>query len=317
MRGTPNVSVIIPVFNGERYIRQAIESVLAQTYQDFELLVVDDGSTDGTPEAIQEYEKSLRYVRQTNGGASKARNHGIRLSQGKFIAFQDADDLWAPEKLAVQVEFLEKNPDIGLVHCNCDGIDEEGRTFIRWKNSERKEGYYRLFMQGHAVAVFSALFRRALLDQSGLFDEEFPKAGLEDISFLSRLGDITRFHCIPLTLVKHRVHPYSTCRTFENTSIPLEHRALMLKKLVSRFGDDPQRRKFLEGEFVSYKSDLGKRLLTQGHVADGRKELWNSIVSNVKGPRDPAKLGRSLLRLTRSIFPPSLGIGTKAYKGEV
>src|SRR5436309_7380613 len=144
----PKVSVIIPVFNGERYIRQTIESVLAQTYRDFELLVIDDGSTDGTAEAVKEYEKDLRYVHQGNGGASKARNQGIRFSQGKYIAFLDADDLWEPEKLTIQVEFLERNPKIGLVHCNCDGIDEEGRTFIRWRNFERKEGYYRLFMQG-------------------------------------------------------------------------------------------------------------------------------------------------------------------------
>src|SRR5438093_7588070 len=196
----PYVSVIIPVFNGERYIRQTIESVLAQTYNNFEILVIDDGSTDGTAEAVKEYEKNLRYVRQGNGGASKARNQGIRFSQGKYIAFQDADDLWGREKLAIQVEFLEKNPDIGLVHCNCDGIDEEGRTFVRWKNSEREEGYYRLFMQGQAVAISSAMFRRALLEQSGLFDEEFPKAGLEDISFLSRLAQITQFHCIPQAL---------------------------------------------------------------------------------------------------------------------
>src|SRR5438552_12366709 len=94
MRLMPRVSVIIPVFNGERYIRQTIESVLAQTYQDFELLVIDDGSTDGTAEAVKEYEKNLRYVRQGNGGASKARNQGIRLSQGEYLAFQDADDLW-------------------------------------------------------------------------------------------------------------------------------------------------------------------------------------------------------------------------------
>src|SRR5207249_4053026 len=209
----------------------------------------------------------LRYIRQPNRGASQARNQGIRLSQGKYIAFQDADDLWDREKLAIQVEFLEKNPDIGLVHCNCDGIDEEGRTFVRWKNSEREEGYYRLFMQGQAVAISSAMFRRALLDQSGLFDEDFQKAGLEDISFLSRLAQITRFHCIPQALVKHRVHRYSTCRTFENTTIPLEHRALMLKKMLSRFADDPARRKFLEGEVVAYKSDLGKTLLKQGRVA--------------------------------------------------
>src|SRR5213594_664427 len=87
----PYVSVIIPVFNGERYIRQTIESVLAQTYNNFEILVIDDGSTDGTAGIVKSYENKLRYIRQPNRGASQARNQGIRLSQGKYIAFQDAD----------------------------------------------------------------------------------------------------------------------------------------------------------------------------------------------------------------------------------
>ncbi len=300
----PTVSVIIPVFNGERYIRQTIESVLAQTYRDFELVIVDDGSTDGTTEVVKHYEHNVRYISQANGGASKARNQGICMSRGRYIAFQDADDLWDPNKLAIQAEFLDNNPDIGLVHCDCDGIDEEGKTFIRWKNSGREEGLYRLFTQGHAVGVFSAMFRRALLARSGLFDEDFPKAGLEDSEFMSRLSEITRFHCIPKTLVKHRVHPYSTCRTFANTSIPLEHRALMLDKMMSRFAGEPERRKFLEGEMVSYRSDLGKRLLVQGRVADGRKELWDSVLLNLKGPRDPGKLVRSILRLIRSARNP-------------
>ena len=296
----PCVSVILPVYNGERYIRQSIESILAQTYQDFELLVIDDGSTDGTAGIVKAYENRLRYIRQPNSGASHARNQGIRLSQGKHVAFQDADDLWEPEKLAIQVNFLDRHPDVGLVHCDCEIIDEEGHTIFRSKHSEREEGYWRLFQQGHAVGMYSVMLRRELLDKTGLFDEEFPKAGLEDVDFWARLGKITLFHCLPTVLVKHRFHRYSTCKMSENTLLPLEHRALMLKKMLARFGDDPERRKFLEGEVVSYKSDLGKFLLKQGRVADGRKELWDSILMNLKGPRDFGKLGRSILRLIRS-----------------
>jgi len=304
MSAIATVSVIIPVFNGERYIRQAIRSVLAQTFEDIELLVVDDGSTDGTAEAVRSCRDRIHYTRQPNGGASKARNEGIRRSRGRYIAFLDADDLWRPEKLALQVEYLERHAAVGLVHCDVEGIDEEGRPFIRWQNSDREEGYYWLFMQGHAVLISSAMFRRALLERSGLFDEEFKKAGLEDIDFWSRMGVVTGFSCMATPLVQHRMHRQSTCRRFEGTAIPFKHRRLLVKKMMSRFGDDEVRRRFLQGEMVSYRSDLGKWLVGQGRVAAGRKQLLESIVFNLRGPRNLGKLGRSVLRLARSVFSP-------------
>jgi glycosyltransferase involved in cell wall biosynthesis len=303
MNQLPLVSVVLPVFNGERYLGQTIESVLAQTYTHVEVLVIDDGSQDETPRVARRYGERVRYIRQPHGGASKARNHGLRLSQGTYIAMQDADDLWDKDKLAVQVEFLEGHPGIGLVHCHCDGIDEEGRVFIHWTNSDRREPLYRLFMQGHAVGVFSAMFSRELLQRTGLFDEDFAKAGLEDIDFWNRLSEVTTFHCLPRALVQHRVHQHSSCRTLERTSVPLEHRDLMIRKLLARYANDPVRRRFLEREYVGYKSDLGKLLMKQGLVGQGRRALWEAIVLNLRGPKDAARLGRAFLRLVRTIVP--------------
>ena len=303
MKELPLVSVVLPVFNGERYLRQTIDSILNQTYGHFELLVIDDGSEDGTPNVIRAYGDQVRFLRQPHGGASKARNHGLRLSQGKYIAMQDADDLWNKDKLALQVEFLEKHPDFGLVHCNCEGIDEEGRVFVHWINSNRTEALYRLFMHGHAVGVFSAVFKRDLLDRSGMFDEEFAKAGLEDIDFWNRLSELTSFHCLSKTLVQHRIHRHSSCRKSEGTSVPFDHRFLMINKLLMRYSNDSKRRKFLEGEYVAYKNDLGKQLLKQGLIGQGRRALREAVMLNLHGPKDAAKLCRSLLRLFRSVLP--------------
>src|SRR6267154_1483950 len=121
VESTPSrVSVVIPVYNGERYLADAIQSVLDQTYQKFEVIVVDDGSTDGSARVAKRFGGAIRYVHQSNGGVSKARNTGITLAQGTYLAFLDQDDLWLPDKLAVQVAYLDSHPEVGVVYCQCE-----------------------------------------------------------------------------------------------------------------------------------------------------------------------------------------------------
>jgi len=113
----PNVSVIITTYNRAEYVTKAIESVLSQTYQDWELVIVDDGSVDETPKVVSRYltdDGKVRYLRQTNQGLSAARNRGITETHGKYVAFLDDDDWWVPEKLKTQVAFMEAQPDVGL-----------------------------------------------------------------------------------------------------------------------------------------------------------------------------------------------------------
>lgn len=121
------VSVIIPTYNRSRLVSLAVESVLAQTFSNYELIVVDDGSTDGTGEALSVFGNQLHYVWQENQGESVARNHGIALAQGEYIAFLDSDDLWAPGKLAKQVPVLDENPDVVMVGCASWIIDAQGQ----------------------------------------------------------------------------------------------------------------------------------------------------------------------------------------------
>ena len=108
------VSCVIPVYNGARYLAESIESVLAQEYRPLEVIVVDDGSTDGTGAVLDAFGDRIRSFRQENGGPSVARNRGMEMSRGEFIAFLDADDLWVPDKLRLQLDAMEARPYLDL-----------------------------------------------------------------------------------------------------------------------------------------------------------------------------------------------------------
>src|SRR3989442_1595204 len=121
------VGVVIPVYNGERFLREALDSVFVQTFQDFEVICVDDGSTDGSLEIIRSYGSRVTVISQTNAGGCAARNAGVRRATAPDIAFLDQDDRWYPRKLEQQVRVLDAEPDVVLVLCNSDRMDAEGR----------------------------------------------------------------------------------------------------------------------------------------------------------------------------------------------
>ena len=114
----PEISVIIPTYNYANYVRDAVESVLNQSYKEFEIIVVDDGSTDGTKKVLEPLKNRIRYIYQENRGLPSAYNTGIKASKGEYIAFLDSDDLWLPEKLKLQKKYFDDNPAVGMVICN-------------------------------------------------------------------------------------------------------------------------------------------------------------------------------------------------------
>lgn len=134
------VSVIIPVYKVEKYVAATVESVLAQTYKNFELLIIDDGSPDKSIEICQQFtDHRIRIIRQENRGVAAARNTGIRHAQGEYLAFLDADDLWTPEKLAKHIEHLENSPAVGVSFCRSAFIDESGEPLGIYQITKLKE----------------------------------------------------------------------------------------------------------------------------------------------------------------------------------
>jgi glycosyltransferase involved in cell wall biosynthesis len=200
----PRISVIIPAYNAEGFVRRAVDSVLAQSFQDFELLVVDDGSTDATREVLAAYGNRLRLLPKDNGGPAAARNHGLRHARGKYVAFLDADDYWQPGKLEQQVELLDAQPEIGFCSTATEVADTNGRFLNPWPCCPDAGPFPDiLFMNGTVISgsTSGVLARKHLIDELEGFDETL--RGFEDPDLWIRLAARTGYRCIPepLTVV--------------------------------------------------------------------------------------------------------------------
>ncbi len=177
----PRVSVVIPTYNCARFLGRTIESVLRQTYCDYEVIVVDDGSTDDTQKLMSDYGGLVRYLYQENQGASAARNLAIARSGGEYIAYLDADDLWSPDKLARQVEYLDANPAIGFVHTDVSVIDEQDLILHFRFNQETDRAVpqgrcVRDILRRSHIQTLTVLERRTAFDKAGSFDLRLPVA---------------------------------------------------------------------------------------------------------------------------------------------
>ncbi len=174
----PRVSVVVPTFNRAGALCEAVESALAQSYQDFEIIVVDDGSTDDTPRIVRERfgrDPRVRCLRRPNGGPAAARNDGIRQARGDLVAFLDSDDLWRPDKLRLQVEQLDGRPEAALSFC--DALTEGGRpgagTRFQGKRFRGDTSMRGIVEWSFPMCTPSVVVRRTVLDAVGLFDESF------------------------------------------------------------------------------------------------------------------------------------------------
>ncbi len=209
------VSVVIPVFNQERYLGQAIDSILAQSYRDFELIVVDDGSTDATNDVIRRYEPQIRAFRKPNGGGASALNLGIREARGDWIAWLSSDDLWEPNKLARQMEVVRGLPSVKFVFTDDCIIDSRGKVLERRRFSMPSSRKLRLlklargcFIDGSSVLIHMDIFRKI-----GLFDEGDRFTPDYDLWF--RIAKEFEMAHVPEPLVLYRVHGSQTSTNYE------------------------------------------------------------------------------------------------------
>jgi glycosyltransferase involved in cell wall biosynthesis len=192
------VSVIIPVYNGSRYLRAALESVFAQTYRPLEVIVVDDGSADESGVIAQSFPE-VRYIYQTNQGVAAARNNGIDAARGEFFAFLDQDDLWTPDKLKQQVAHLQSHPDVGYTLTQQKFFLDPGAALPAWFRKE-------LFDSVHTGWVLGTLLvRRTALEKIGKFATGYSAANDSDWFFRAKAAGIP-MAVIPELLLLKRIH---------------------------------------------------------------------------------------------------------------
>lgn len=212
---TPLVSVIIPAFNTARYIAEAIESVLAQTYSRHEIIVSDDGSTDKTREVLEPFKEKVRYLYQENRGVSAARNLGVRFAKGDLIAFLDADDVWLPRRLEKQMGFLEKHPDVSMVFADCELFSRSGtvagsflgekKCFGNFIGGERviPDAFERLLDENY-IPTSTVILKRGSFQGVGGFDESL--RSVEDRDLWLRIAVKHPVGCVPDVLSRKRLH---------------------------------------------------------------------------------------------------------------
>lgn len=203
----PKVSVIIPTYNRAVLLRSAINSVLSQSYEDYEIIVVDDGSTDDTEKIVNELSTDkLRYVYQENKGRSAARNYGIKLARGEYVAFLDSDDTFTPSKLEFQVQILDYNPCYGLVYSYAKIIDENG-DYLNAQYEGNLSGWIYpdlLFIRNNVITTPTVMVRARILAELGGFDESMDIC--EDLDLWCRIAREYQVKqiCQPLAIIRIR-----------------------------------------------------------------------------------------------------------------
>lgn len=320
------VSVVIPCLNGERYVAEAVESVLGQTYRDLELIVVDDGSTDSTRRICESFldDGRVRLVQhEENRGIAAARNAGVAASRGEYVAFLDQDDLWLPEKLGAQVVALDGEHDsVALVFSDVLMLDEKGAYLGRAQrghlprglNEMSRRGAFRAFFLHNFIPLISVLVRRSCLDEVGGFDETI-RGGTDDYELCLRLLSRFAVRYMEPPLAIHRVHPENYSRDAErllrDAPRTTERASLEHPELAGLVG---RRRAMQHVRLARYHRDAGAfgRARRELVVAIGEDRRWFfpylMYAMTLTGPLSNGVLGlrRRLRRwLARSERPAS------------
>lgn len=305
----PLVSIIIPVRNGMPYIHEAIESITSQSFEDFEILVVNDGSNDGDYDALHKIDGRILVHHLTGRGVSSARNFGMACAKGDLIAFLDADDVWFPGKLQAQVRYFQEHGEAGVVF---GGFlrweaDQEGKfalpTSLMSDCSHLKEAehvrsgwIYTRLLQGLLVGMNTAMVRRHVLQSIGQFNVSMRQG--EDSDFWLKASQITEMHALDGCVALYRIHPASAMHRVAHENALLE----VLNSSVSRWG--------LAGPHGDQLSpEAFDQRIAQIHFDHGYTHFWNGDLQIARKSFASALLKRhrtfkSMLYLFYSCFKP-------------
>ena len=278
---SPAVSVVLPTYNYARFLPGALDSVLAQTFTDFEVLVIDDGSTDGTAEVVRPYlaDPRVHYRRVANGGPSRARNLGIGLARAPLIAFLDADDQWLPTKLDKQLALFRRDPSLGVVYTRRRLVDEEGYE-LEWREPALHRGnVLEALFTANFVCLTSCLVSRRVFATVGLFDEALRQS--EDYDLWLRVAERFRFDYVDEPLVHYRVGHASISRHMDERFRTV---MVILGRFLERRRLAPLPRARVRAKLTSLYAEFGLKLRDRSRLrALGwyARSLW---VNPVYGP---------------------------------
>ena len=309
MTATPLVSVVIPAYNCGAYLAMAVQSALDQDYPLKEIIVVDDGSTDDTPDVLAQFGERIVVVNQPNSGVAAARNLGMQTARGELIALLDADDLWLPGKLHKQVAYLNAHPELGAVYCawrewppdaqgkftvphiSCDDIERIGIE-------ESDSGWlYNKLLLDSIIHTTTLLMRREIMEQAGKFDHALRRG--QDYDYWFRMSRLAPIHKLSAVLSLYRIHPESITHKPHRVNYP----CMVLQKALDLWGrrgpegmETPQA--VVDGVLSRRWFDFGYMHLRQGDP----KLAYEAFVRSIRFRPTRAKAwinaARSLVKMT-------------------
>ncbi|MCL4553149.1 MAG: glycosyltransferase [Candidatus Marsarchaeota archaeon] len=287
----PRVSVIVPAYNCQGFIAETVESIFGQTYSDYEIIVVNDGSSDRTEDILKGYGDRIRYVYQDNGGVSAARNRGLAMAKGELIAFLDHDDLWLPEKLERQVHALESRPEVSLVYSDCYIVDEGGS--ITGKYSDHVKPFrgtvFRELFICNFIPFLTVLARKTALDSVGDFKVGWGIA--EDYDILLRMARAYPVEYLSLSLAKYRKHSGNFSRNVDRF---LEENLMLVENFLR---DCPELRSTRGRKLGALRYDAAYQYLALGELSKARGQFLKAVKANPASPKALSYCALSLLGL--------------------
>ncbi|HEX3969663.1 MAG TPA: glycosyltransferase family A protein [Edaphobacter sp.] len=298
----PKVDVIIPAYNAARYLPTAIESVIAQTFEDWRILLVDDGSTDNTADVVAPFldrlGSKIRFIKQDNQGLPAARNAAIRASTAEFLALLDADDLWLPCRLSESLKALAERPQAGLAYGLVTHIDQEGRLGGTFEGNRRNaEGHIApyIYMRKVELPCPTVTFRRRCIDEVGIFDETM--RATEDRDLWLRIALRYEVEFVPKVLAYYRVSPNSMSTDSQRM---LKAQLHFIRKHYGSEGCGMRSRQIAWARVYKQQAETLKR----------RNRPWDALVSSLRAvalyPLDmdnPRTAGSLFLNWIRSLAP--------------
>ncbi len=274
----PKVSILIPCYNVAKYLPESMDSVLRQTFQDYEVIIIDDGSRDNIGEIVKQYiadypQVCIRYLHQENSGLSMARNLGVKHAMGDYLALLDADDKWTPEHLRKSVSVLDEFPEVGLVHANISRFTSSGQDLgVPQRREEFLSGeiFEHIFLRRADISCPTVVFRKSCIESVGPFDANLARLGCEDRELWLRIAQKFKFKYIPEVLAYYRVSPDSMSRNVEKM---FAARIYVVNKFFPENFHHPLRDQAL----AKIHRDLGDELLVAQQYPVARQEYRKSL----------------------------------------